>query len=85
MINSFPGKPVYVLNDYEKKLIETEDKKRMKKFEQAKSNTKTVQEKSKNVLSPKIQLLKEQQKLLKESLPNNAAKKTPVKDPKKEL
>jgi len=74
------------LNDYEKKLIEMEDTKRKKKFEQAKSIAKTVQEKSKDSLLPKIQLLKDQQKLLKESLPAIVvARKTPVKDPKKEL
>lgn len=73
------------MNDYEKKMIESEDKKRLKKFEQAKSSTKIFQENSQDSLSPKIRLLKDQQKLLKESLPIATSKKTPVKDPKKEL
>lgn len=53
------------LTDYDKKIIELEDKKRSNKFQQA--LTRKVDDKPKqDSLSSKIQLLKEQQKLLRE-------------------
>jgi hypothetical protein len=54
------------LNDYEKKLIDSEQKKRLKKFEQAR-NKQQVQISTKNSLASKIQILQDQQKILKET------------------
>jgi hypothetical protein len=54
------------LNDYEKKLIDSEQKKRLKKFEQARNKQK-VQISTKNSLASKIQILQDQQKILKET------------------